>query len=319
MMDTAPFYEDITQGPPNGRAFWCETSDAVRIRVGHWPRDPKTAVQGTILLFPGRSEYIEKYGRTAADLTARGFDILAVDWRGQGLADRPDAERALGHVGHFDEYQRDVAAVMTLVGTLDLPRPFILLGHSMGGCIGLRALHNGLDVKAACFSAPMWGINLSRPVRPLAWCLSWALHSSPWKLALAPGTVRETYLLTDDFEGNLLTTDRDFWDYMLDQAKAHPDLTLGGPTLGWLYAALREMKALARMPALSLPTITWLGSNERIVQPAPIHDMMSHWPNGTLRMFDGLEHEILMESQPVRDQIYDLIEAITNGKDTPNR
>lgn len=313
-MKTAPLYDDIAKAPPNGRAFWCDTSDGVRIRVGHWPRDAKTRSQGTILLFPGRTEYIEKYGRNTSDLTARGFDVLVIDWRGQGLADRPDAQRAVGHVGHFDEYQRDVAAMMELAGGLELARPFVLLGHSMGGCIGLRALHNGLDVNAACFSAPMWGIVISPPLRPLAWGLSWALHSSPLKLTLAPGTVRETYLLTDRFAGNLLTTDRDFWDYMLHQAKTHPDLTLGGPTLGWLYAALREMHALARMPAPDMPAVTWLGGNERIVEPGPIHDLMARWPKGALHLFDGLEHEVLMEGQPVRDRLYGSIEALAQGR-----
>lgn len=317
-MDTAPLYNDIAQGPPNGRALWCNTSDGVRIRIAHWPRDPKTAPQGTILLLPGRTEYIEKYGRNAADLAACGFDILTIDWRGQGLADRPDTGRMLGHVGHFDEYQRDMTAMMALAGEFDLPRPFMLLGHSMGGCIGLRALHNGLDVKAACFSAPMWGITMSRPARPLAWGLSWALHSSRWKLTQAPGTAPKTYVLAAPFDDNLLTTDRDFWNYMVDQAKARPDLTLGGPTLGWLYAALREMQALARLPAPDLPCVTWLGRHERIVAPGPIHDLMARWPGGNLQMFDGLEHEVMMEGNAVRAQVYAAITALAQGRPLPD-
>jgi len=53
--------------------------------VGHWTGQH---VKGTVLLFPGRTEYIEKYGPAAADFLARGFATVVIDWRGQGLADR---------------------------------------------------------------------------------------------------------------------------------------------------------------------------------------------------------------------------------------
>lgn len=313
-MSDAPLFNDIAKGPPGGRAFWRLASDGVRVRVAHWPRQDGTPERGTVLLFPGRTEYIEKYGLTATELTARGFDMLTIDWRGQGLADRPDTERALGHVDHFDEYQLDLAEMLALAGELDLHGPFTMLAHSMGGCIGLRALHNGLDVAGACFSAPMWGIVMSTPIRPLAWGFSWALHRSPWKLTLSPGTARQTYVLAEAFDDNMLTTDAGMWDMMRDQAKTHPDLTLGGPTVGWLFAALTEMRALARMDAPRAPAVTWLGTHERIVEPAPIHDLMARWPGGRLELLQGLEHEVLMEGPKIRNRVYDAIEMLSEGR-----
>ncbi|MCK0138602.1 alpha/beta hydrolase [Aliiroseovarius sp. F47248L] len=313
-MSDAPLFNDIAQGPPSGCAFWRTASDGVRVRLAHWPRQDGSLKRGTVLLFPGRTEYIEKYGLTASELAERGFDTLTIDWRGQGLSDRPDNERALGHVGHFDEYQLDLAQMMALAEELDLPRPFTMLAHSMGGCIGLRALHNGLDVAGACFSAPMWGIVMSKPVRPLAWGFSWALHRSPWKLALSPGTARQTYVLAEAFEGNMLTTDPQMWDMMRNQAKAHPELTLGGPTAGWLFAALSEMRELANMAAPNVPAVTWLGTNERIVEPAPVHALMARWPNGRLEILQGLEHEVIMEAPDVRKQVYTSIEDLAQGR-----
>ncbi|WP_289041661.1 alpha/beta hydrolase [uncultured Aliiroseovarius sp.] len=313
-MTDAPLFHDIAHAPPGGLAFWRVTSDGVRVRLAHWPRADGTKSRGTILLLPGRTEYIEKYGLNAAELAARGFDTLTIDWRGQGLADRPDAERVLGHVGHFDEYQRDLDAMMAQARDLDLPRPFTMLAHSMGGCIGVRALHNGLDVVGACFSAPMWGIILSKPLRPMAWGFSWALHWSPWKMTLSPGTARETYVLAEPFEGNMLTTDRTMWTMMQQQAKAHPELTLGGPTAGWLFAALTEMHALARLPVPNVPAVTWLGSNERIVESVPIHRLMADWPKGRLEVLRDREHEVLMEDPTVRGQVYASIEELARGR-----
>ncbi len=322
-MQDAPLFHEITKGPDTGKAYWVTASDGVRLRVGHWPEhrpetreaaDPSAPSQGTILLFPGRTEYIEKYGLIASELCALGYHVLTIDWRGQGLADRPDQERALGHVGHFDEYQLDVDAMVDLGRQLNLPEPWTLLGHSMGGCIGLRSLYNGLPVKSAIFSAPMWGIAMATPLRPIAWSLSWALHKTPLATSLSPGTKRETYLSISPFEDNMLTTDPDMYTYMADQAKAHPELTLGGPTVGWLYAALRETQDLMSRPAPATPAVSFLGTQERIVQPGPIHKHMAKWSNGELIMVPGAEHEVLMEAQAIRQQVYDALDRLETGK-----
>ncbi|WP_424943313.1 alpha/beta fold hydrolase [Aliiroseovarius crassostreae] len=306
----APLYNDIAQGPEGGRAFWLSASDGVTLRAAHWPAAPDTTGRGSIFLFPGRTEYIEKYGLIAAELAQLGYDTLMIDWRGQGLSDRPDKERALGHVGHFSEYQLDVQAFLALAKDLDLPKPWCLLGHSMGGCIGLRALHEGLPVDGAVFSAPMWGIAMAPALRPVAWSLSWALHISPFSQMLTPGTTRETYLALAPFEDNLLTTDPAMYDYMRRQAEAHPELTLGGPTAGWLYAALSETRALMTMPPPAVPTTTFLGTCERIVMPAPIISYMKNWDNGVLITVDGAEHEVLMEAATTRQKVYDALDRL---------
>ena len=76
-MEQAPFFQEISDGPDNGSAFWAVTRDGVRLRLGYWPTT--TDVRGTIFLFPGRTEYIELQGRLACDLVARGFKNL--DWK----------------------------------------------------------------------------------------------------------------------------------------------------------------------------------------------------------------------------------------------
>jgi len=169
MTETAPYFAEIADGPADAESVWLDADDGVRIRIGYWNRD---APNGTVLLFPGRSEYVEKYGRAAADLAARGFATVAIDWGGLGLAAKLAANPHKGHVGKFSDYQRDVAATLAHVRAIGLPEPYYLLGHSMGGCIGLRALFNGLPVTAAGFTAPMWGIHFAPPLKPIAWTLS---------------------------------------------------------------------------------------------------------------------------------------------------
>lgn len=305
-MLAAPLYSEVADGPPGGYARWLTASDGVRLRIGVWPEGTK----GTVLLFPGRTEYIEKYGRAAEDLRKRGYATLAIDWRGQGLADRLLDDVSTGHVNSFKDYQLDVQAALKAAAEIDLPRPYFLLAHSMGGAIGLRALNEGLDVKAAAFSAPMWGILFSPALRPFVWALAAVGRKLGLGHTRSPGTQAETYVAASPYEDNTLTTDPEMFSYMNAQITAHPELALGGPSLQWLNEALNEARHLARTPSPAIATITGLGSQERIVDPSAIHERMQRWKDGALELFDGAEHEIMMENEKTRDAFFDKVCAL---------
>lgn len=302
----APLRADLAEGPEGGRAFWIHASDGMRLRGAHFPSQ---GTAGSVLLFPGRTEYVEKYGRTAADLGARGYDTLTIDWRGQGLADRLLDDPLTGHVTTFADYQRDVAALVLLAKTLDLPRPWHLIAHSMGGCIGLRAVMQGLAVASAVFTGPMWGIRMAASVRPAAWALGWTSARIGRGHHYTPGTKPTSYVVAEPFENNMLTTDADSYDYMRRQVLAEPGLQLGGPSLQWLHSALAECRALRRMPSPNLPCLTYVGTNERIVDVPQIHARMARWPRGRLVQVDGAEHEVLMEGVALRTRLMNEIIA----------
>lgn len=310
-MLSAPLFEDIAGGPSGGVAHWLTTSDGVRIRVGYWACPD---AKGTVLIFPGRTEFVEKYGRTAKALQERGYASLAIDWRGQGIADRMTPNRAVGHVGHFTDYQKDVAAVIAHAQDMHIPRPYFMLAHSMGGCIGLRSLHEGLDVKAAMFSAPMWGVQMAAPLRPVAWGLS--AISAPLGLDqnLAPGQFEESYVLRVNFDENTLSGDPEMFSVFQAQLRAHPDLGLGGPSLRWLNASLFEMYKLSRMESPAYPCLTFLGTKEAIVDPERIRNRMRDWPNGNLRVIQGGRHEMLMDLPEMRGLLFDETAALFDAQ-----
>lgn len=301
MTQPAPYYADIA-GNPDGLCHWLTTSDGVRIRVGHWSREH---AKGTVLLFPGRTEYIEKYGRAAADFSARGFASVAIDWRGQGIADRLQENRAVGHVAYFSDYQHDVQAMLAHVRALGLPEPYHLLGHSMGGCIGLRSLYENLAVKTAVFSAPMWGIKMSPALRPIAWGLSSVSKPLGFSHVFAPGQQAETYVLRATAEDNTLTSDADNFLALQDQLRTYPDLALGGPSLHWLNESLREMRELSLRPSPDIPCLTFLGTEEDIVDPARVIERMRRWPNGKLVILQQARHEVMMERPEIRARVFD--------------
>lgn len=296
----APFFDAVAEGPAGVEAWWVTARDGTRLRMGVWPQGSR----GTVLMFPGRTEYVEKYGRLASDLAAEGYGMVAFDWRGQGLSDRPAHRRDMGHVLSFDEYRQDVAAFLKALEPMNLPKPWFLIGHSMGGCIGLRALYDGLPVAAAAFTGPMWGLQMS----PLLKTLSPAIMALSGPLGFgktfAPTTGPWAPLV---FENNTLTTDRDQFDYMSRQTDSHPDLALGGPSLTWVKAAIRETSALMAMPALDLPTISIVGTGERVVDIDAVKKRMASWPKGSYLGIDGGEHEVLMESEDRRTPSIDAI------------
>ncbi len=297
MTGDAPLFGDVADGPQDGRAVWLDAG-GVRIRAGIWNAG---AAKGTVFLLPGRTEYIEKYGRAATVLAAQGYATLSIDWRGQGLADRALPDRMSGHVSDFAEYQTDLDTLITFAKTTGLPQPFYLLAHSMGGCIGLRGLMRGLDFRAAVFSAPMWGILIAAWMKPLAGALATASRLFSFENRYAPGTNGKTYVIDAAFTGNSLTTDADMWDYMRRQAVAHPDLSLGGPTYAWVRAALAECHALALLPSPAIPATCALGLLERVVDTGPVHARMARWPNGRLDLYPGAEHEVMMERPATRE------------------
>ena len=307
MTAAAPLHADVDEGPADGRAYWLTAEDGVRSRVAVWN---SAAAQGTVLLLPGRTEYVEKYGRAAADLAQRGYCTVAIDWRGQGLADRSLSDPMTGHIGDFAEYQADLDAMLAFVRRHGLPEPFYLMSHSMGGCIALRGLMRGLPVQAAAFSAPMWGILMAAWMRPMATMLTTASRWFSFDDRYAPGTGPGSYVLTAPFIGNALTTDPEMWDYMKRQAKAHPELALGGPSLGWLKAALTECHALTLLPSPNLAAVCALGTQEKIVDVGPVHARMAVWARGTLDIYTGAEHEVLMERPAARARFFDSAVAL---------
>ncbi len=74
-----------------------KTRDGVSLRFARWA--PPPGRKGTVCLFQGRAEFIEKYFETVRDLRARGFAVATLDWRGQGCRTARCATRAKAMCG----------------------------------------------------------------------------------------------------------------------------------------------------------------------------------------------------------------------------
>src|SRR5215470_19887706 len=129
-----PVPEDVVAGT-------LKTSDGVELRYARWA--PPPGRKGTVCLFQGRAEFIEKYFETVRDLRNRGFAVATLDWRGQGGSQRMLRNPRKGYVRNFGQYQIDLETFVNEIVLPDCPPPFFALAHSMGAVVLLRAAYAG--------------------------------------------------------------------------------------------------------------------------------------------------------------------------------
>lgn len=304
-MKPAPFFAEVADAPEGTTASWLTTADGLRIRVA----TQDGGALGTAVIFPGRTEYIEKYGRVMRRLAGLGLSVAVIDWRGQGLSHRYPKAPRLGHVPDFRDYQRDVAAALSCDAVRALPRPWHLIGHSMGGCIGLRSLLERADFQSAIFSAPMWHLQMRGATRELATRLSQIASLVGLGTRLMPGSGARPSPLDVAFENNALTSDREHFAWAQRQIAQHPDLAIGGPSMQWTRAALEEMARLYIAPLPNLPVLGLLGSAETVVSATVIRKQIAAMAKGDLVICEGARHEIFMETQPIQDFAWQHIAA----------
>mgnify|MGYP005850424115 CR=1 FL=1 len=302
----APLHLEVADAPADGRAFWLETSDGVRLRAAVWPAGDRAGAQarGAAIVFPGRTEYVEKYGRVVSRLAERGLAAVVIDWRGQGLSQRLGATPALGHVEDFRHYQRDVAALLANEAVAELPGPRVMVAHSMGACIGLRTLLEGSHFDAAIFSAPMWHLQMRAATRELTSKMTHLANMLGLGQRLMPGANAEPTAIAVGFEGNALTSDREHFAWALAQITAHPELSLGGPSVQWTRAALEEMAKLYVAPLPTLPVLVFLGSEESVVSASMIRAQVGQMQRGELEILPGARHEIFMEGPETQAAVW---------------
>ena len=187
--------------------------DGLMLRAALW-KPTLGPARGTVCVFPGRSEFIEKYFETIADLRRRGFGVAIMDWRGQGGSARRLANPRKGHVIAFTEYDRDLKIFMERVVKPALPGPYVALGHSLGGNVLLRlAQDEASPFSRMVLTAPMIEIHPDRLGVKTQTARRYAetacLLGMSTSYARGGGDVPLEFY---DFDNNYLTSDRVRWD-----------------------------------------------------------------------------------------------------------
>jgi len=284
--------------------------DGWSIRRVDWP--VPEGGRGSLLFLPGRGDFLEKYLETLDYWNLRGWAVTSLDWRGQGLSGRLGADSATGHVDDFARWVDDLAAFWREWAAAT-PGPHVLVAHSMGGHLALRAVAEArVRPDALVLSAPMLGFVrhglppvVSRLVARLM-CAIGDPRRPAWAAGEKPGQtlVDRQPLLTHDAARY---ADEAWW------RKQRPGLGMGPPSWGWLRAALASMQALDRRDALAgiaVPVFIAATSTDRLVDYGAIA-RAARWISGAQLLTFGAEarHELLREADPVRGAVIAAIDS----------
>src|SRR5215468_7690554 len=290
-----------------------KTRDGVEIRYARWP--PPADRKGTVCIFQGRTEFIEKYFEVVRDLNARGFAVATLDWRGQGLSDRLLRHPRKGHISNFAKYGIDLETFMREVVLPDCPPPLFGLAHSMGGAILMRAAARGNRwFDRLVLSAPM--IKLTNiPLLALAPTFARTMRMAGLGGKFIPGG-GPACIASGPFLDNPVTSDPIRHARTAAIIEAEPALALGAPTIAWLDSAFRTMAEFTNpaFPAkLRQPMLIIACGRDRLVSTAAIEDFGSRLRVGTHLVVPGSKHEVMMELDVYRSQFWAAFDAFIPG------
>lgn len=307
--------EQLAEALPVLQTFWQQglhqsfvSFDQCRIYYSSF-RHP--APRGEIVLSPGRIEASQKYQEFCFDLYQAGFTLHLIDHRGQGLSDRLNADRHLGDVADFQHYVQDFALWLEQHLMPQQQAPLLGLAHSMGSAILCRYLQQNSQhgFRGVVYCSPMFGI-----------------QSKPIPKAIATGLVNLLTRLNQvcgrpacyfpgqkpyqdkAFNGNHLTHSSVRYQQFRQLYQDRPELQLGGVSCRWLQQSLLAIKALHQAPALALPQLIIQATADPVVdnqmQQLYLQKHSQHGQPCELVEIQGALHEIIFESDPLRNQLF---------------
>ena len=299
--------------PDDAATAMLQTPDDVLLRYARWA--PPPGRKGTVCIFQGRAEFIEKYFEVVRDLRARGFAVATLDWRGQGLSQRALHDRYRGHVTSFADYGIDLKTFMKEVVLPDCPPPLFALAHSMGAAVLIQAAakgHRWFD--RMVLTAPMIRLNGNR-VFGGAPALARTLRAMGRGAAYVPGG-SPVMLQTLPFSGNILTSDPVRYARAAAMLEAEPALGLGSPTIAWIDSAFRVMgqfRPVSYPARIRQPILIVAAGRDHLISTAAIETFAIHLRAGAHVVIPGAQHEIMMEQDQYRAQFWAAFDAFVPG------
>lgn len=295
--------------PADARMTMQRTADGWPLRVFDH-RTPAPSSRGSILFLSGRADFIEKYLEPLADWRRAGFNVRSFDWRGQGLSGRLGRDAFAGHVESFDPWVDDLKSIAA-TWIAETPGPHYLIGQSMGGHLALRMLADGAPgIARAVLTSPMIGINLfPLPARLARWRTARQVAAGrAFDYADAQGPT----LPPDSTRSPRLTSDTARYAVEGWWRQAEPGLAMGGVTWGWLAAAFASIDRLMTpgvLEKIEQPVLLLSSGRDRLIDVAAVQEAARCLPNARLQLFPNAGHELIRESDPIRDRVLAAIQA----------
>src|SRR5258707_14943640 len=128
--------------------------DGTKLFAREW--ETPGGAKGTILLIPGLGEHTGRYLHVGDFFQGAGFNVVAIDVRGQGRSGGTPV-----YVKHYDQFLEDVRAGIDLVKAF----PLFVFGHSFGGQLALSLAARNEPNTAGYIASGPW-LALTKPPAP---------------------------------------------------------------------------------------------------------------------------------------------------------
>ncbi|SEI69050.1 alpha/beta hydrolase [Frateuria terrea] len=262
-----------------GKLDWLIAADGRRLCLHDWPL---AGAQAGVLFVHGLGEHAGRYGALAAWFNARGYAVRSYDQRGHG---RSPGQR--GALSRPLELLEDLAQVYGRFAAM-LEAPTLVLGHSMGGLVALRAVLDGYVVPRA--------LVLSSPALR-TWTPAWEQVMARRLARILPNLPLRSGLPFEALSQEAAVV----------AAYRHDPLRSG-----WITPRLARFifesgpHCIARAAQLAVPTLLLAAGADRLVDVAGSRAFATAAEAGgwlTTRLFDGLFHELFNEAQPARGEV----------------
>ncbi len=290
-----------------------KTRDGVTLRFARW--HPPPGRKGTVCLFQGRAEFIEKYFETVRDLRGRGFAVATLDWRGQGMSERALRNPRKGYVRSFSQYHTDLETFINEVVLPDCPPPVFALAHSMGATVLLRSAfagHRWFD--RMVLLAPMIALPGMRRSRGTRMAIRTLRMMGLGGMYIPGGDA--TVMSQRPFIGNLLTSDPVRYARNIAVLEQEPSLAIGWPTVAWTDSAFNVMGEMSERGyggRIRQPILIIAAGQDGIVSTPAIDEFAVRLRAGSHLIVPGARHELLMEQDRFRGQVLAAFDAFVPG------
>lgn len=276
-----------------------DTGNEVHLRLAHWQPTNGVECKGTILIVQGYSEFIEKYEEVISEFRDKGYAVVAYDSRGQGLSTRFLKDFHRGYVDSYSSMINDLQQVYNEVVS-SMPRPHILLAHSMGGNVSMRFLQEKKAVFDHAFlSAPMLAWN--EPVgvvNMLASALVFFGKGESYAIGSGPPNSDIKAAISQR-----LSSDKNRINKVASYCAQESRLWMGGPTWKWVKEASKSILIAVKKEnclKVTTPTTILSPSKDIVISGANHKTLASYNENIECIVFDGAKHEILIEEDEHR-------------------
>jgi lysophospholipase len=271
----------------------------------------KANPDGVIVFSPGKGESSLKYAEFLYDMKDVNYSIFIIDHRGQGESGRLLPDPIKSHVNKFSDYVDDLSQFINVVVQPHHYRRAILMAHSMGGAIASGYLSRfPREMSAAILLAPMIEINTgvidNSGADFFAHLLSFVGRATEYSPTQGP------YDPNEKFEKNTVTSSRIRFQTHMYLNNKFPQLRIGGTTVNWVRESIEYTSKLrALSDVYQIPTVLFQSGKDQFVRPAgqnQICEQLSPQKCKIIRAgFEGSQHEILSETDSIRNRGLELI------------